>query len=386
MKVQVIVLGLSPTAKYVAREASLAGASCYGFDTKMGSAYHSRYFRQTRVVTEQELLRRLENDLLPTGNTYYVCPTSDEWVKFLAEQSLFQHERLKVSPGLRDGSFARLADKAKLEQLARELGLHYPRSAIFTPAGELPDLAGWRFPLFCKPADRAGLAHVMQGKKGWIVEQANELGQFRTIAGLADTELLIQEIIPGPEANIRVLGMVSRGGEETNDEIWTGVKARQYPPGFGSASLLVKEHDAQLIDIGRQLASATGYRGFFALEVKYSSADHRCYLIEVNTRPSLWFSATTTSRYQLVLRWINSFGLVSLPLAPPLVDKPVVWKYLYKDKVAKARASSNAAAQPYEDTPGALAAYAVWDPNDPLPFLHDLWNGASKLVIRKLKP
>lgn len=46
---KIIVLGLSATGKYVAKEASLLDIKCIGLDFKIGAGYYSKYFKKTEV-------------------------------------------------------------------------------------------------------------------------------------------------------------------------------------------------------------------------------------------------------------------------------------------------------------------------------------------------
>ena len=53
---------------------------------------------------------------------------------------------------------------------------------------------------------------------------------YLALKNLEGIELLIQEVIVGPESNIKVLGTVSSKGNRV--DTWIGIKYRQYPHGF----------------------------------------------------------------------------------------------------------------------------------------------------------
>lgn len=289
MKVEkIMVLGFSPTAKYVGKEAYRFNIKCLAFDFRKGPAMYSKYFEKTQILLQSEFLKLLEDNYLNDGIIYYVCPTSDEWIEFIdTNKKLFKGTNLVTSPSYLDGSYKLLADKFKLMNVAHTIGLNYPNSILFVPnIGNTPDFSSFDFPVFVKPSNRAGLATIMQGKKGWFFNDKDEWNSFEELKKLEGVELLIQEVIIGPESNLKVLGTVSSKGEKVNT--WIGIKYRQYPHGFGSGSLVVEDKkDYELDQITDKLLKETKYSGFFALETKFCNKRKKTYLIEVNTRP--WF-------------------------------------------------------------------------------------------------
>lgn len=386
MNNKLIVLGLSATSKYVAKEAYELGIDCYGFDTKKGCAYYSRYFIHTQVISEQtELLEFLKNQFLNTSCKYYVCPTSDEWVEFINQTSLFNHEQVVVNKDYISGKYQLLADKKQLQNLSRQLGLAYPKSVVFSAGDILPQIHHLEFPLFCKPTNRAGLSHIMKGKKGWVINSHHEFNQLNELEAIQGVELIAQEIIEGPETNIKVLGTVASGNDQ-NDimKYWTGCKARQYPPNFGSGSLVVYEYLPEMIKIAQTLIKHIKYEGFFALECKYCNKRNQLFIIEVNTRPSLWFGITTSSQSQFLAQWVNSFKIDKIDVTIPEKVIPTVWRYWYKDVIAHTIARKNSNQLEIDYPLGYMTSFAVWDRKDMKPFFYDLWNGITKLIYRKV--
>lgn len=381
MDIKVIILGLSATAKYVARECHLAEIECIGVDKSKGPSFYSKYFSETHVLPESFFSGFLRKLLEHTTSTYLVCPTSDEWIDFIASsETLFRQERLKTSPGYFNGSYSDLGDKKRLQKLCLEIGVAYPKSIVHTCSikEEAVPINNLNFPLFCKPTNRSGLADIMKGRKGWIVEKESQLHELIKNPKLSGIELIIQEIISGPESNIKVLGTVA-GTLAPNSE---GAKVRQFPPSFGSASLVVSDPNPELEEIAKKLVEKSGFDGYFALEAKYCSDKKQLIVIEVNPRPSLWFSATTASNTDLLKYWVNS--LITTNLEPKKIDitTPVIWKYLYKDWVAACIQKKDRKKINWSFPERATMTYSLWDLNDPLPFFYDLWVGLSKWFRR----
>lgn len=383
MKSRVIVLGMSPTGKYVGKEAYNFGIKCIVFDFKKGAAYYSKYFEKKEILSEEKLLKKLREKFLNNGMTYYICPTSDEWIAFINKNSsLFKDTNLVTSESYLDGTFDLLADKFKLLKLSEECGLNYPKSVVYVPGKDKePSLSSLEFPVFVKPTNRAGLAHVMKGKKGWLFNDINDWESFHLIKNLNDVELLIQEVILGKEENIKVLGTIANDRLYTKS--WVGIKYRQYPHGFGSGSLVGETQDYELDSITQILIERTNYSGFFALETKYCEKRKKTFIIEVNTRPGLWFGATTTANCSFVIEWINNFGKHHYNIESIRSERrktKVVWRYLYKDIFIGLLTSNNRFSIKKMIGEDIKMSYAVYDKMDLKPFVFDFFNGVKKIM------
>lgn len=379
-----LVLGLSPTAKYVAKESFRLGIPCYGIATSKGVSYYSKYFSEVEILSEQDVLQWIDNYLLSQNLSVYVCPTSDEWIEFIHTNASFFTEKCKVDKAYIDESFRLLADKKELQKLAKKLALNYPKSKIGVGGKELPNLKGMDFPYFCKPTNRAGLVDVMKGKKGWVINSLEELKKLLNEPPLKNVELIIQEIIQGPESNIWVLGTVGTDKESVKAPFWVGRKARQFPVNFGSGSLVIQEQNKEIEEIAIQLLKATKYQGFFALETKYCDFRKKMFIIEVNTRPSLWFGATSETKTEFVLHWMKNLGEKNLCFTEKSNEiEPVIWKYWYKDLAARLITKKDKIDSDVKLPEVFSKTYAVWDKNDIKPFFFDLWHGFSKFIQRK---
>lgn len=378
---KIIVLGLSPTAKYVGKEASLFNINCIAFDFKNGPSNYSRYFENTEIISESELLKKLKRDYLNDGVSYYVCPTSDEWVEFLHKnKNLFKNTNLKTSSSYLDGSYTLLADKFELMSISNKIGLNYPKSILFIPNNtNSPNLSSLDFPIFVKPSNRVGLDSLMKGKKGWLFHTKEDWNSFETLKNLEGVELLLQEVVLGPESNIKVLGTTALNGEKIDS--WIGIKYRQYPHGFGSGSLVVEDNkDNELDVITDKLLKETQYSGFFALETKFCDKRKKTFIIEVNTRPGLWFGSTTSAKCFFVLKWCRSLGFnINIEEKQQGDYKPVVWKYFYKDLFVSLKKNSQYSIK-INLPKQKINSYAVFDKRDLKPFIFDLYNGVKKKI------
>jgi len=169
----------------------------------------------------------------------------------------------------------------------------------------------------------------MNGNKVWIVDDAKQLSHLCQTLPDKVGNLLVQEIVKGPESNIFLWCAYINSQGRISAE-FTARKCRQYPPGFGSASLVVSESNNQVSSIASKFITGLGFKGIVAFEFKFDIDSGKYKLIEINPRPSLWFSASTSAGVYLIAEMIHDlFGLDSAPSCRQ--REGVTWKYTIKD-------------------------------------------------------
>lgn len=324
-----IVLGLSPTGLYAIRELGRAGVAVTGFARETGPARASRHLDAAHVVSAEEAVARLQA-LAPAGRPKPVLiPTSDQDVELiqahadaLAGQFLFQGS-------YSDGAAERLMTKDRLYALCREIGIAVPQSWDVA-RHEVAGLAGdMRFPCLVKPGRIDAVKAAMAGRKLWTCP---DLAAFKAAAAAlpeGDTRWVIQEIVPGPESEI-TLWTAYRDGAGTIHQEATARKLRQFPPGFGSASLVRTGPEPETAAASRRLLEAADYCGIAATEFKRDPRDGQLKIIEMNPRPSLWFAVTTAAGKTITLAAWRDLTCRDLPPEAPQIDE-VEWRYRLKD-------------------------------------------------------
>lgn len=373
----IIILGLSATGKYVAKEASQFGLSTYGIDFKEGPGRYSKYFKRSFKISFDETIEMIQA-MIGDDNQYFLLPTSDEWVEFVAKLDFSKLPNFKTSQAYTNGKYTILSDKAKLKKLCETLDINYPKSVqINLGDNKTIDISQLEYPLFVKPSNRSGYASLLKGKKGWLIQNLKEWNSFTQKEDLKHIDLLVQEVIQGPETNIYVLGTLANEGNFKN--YWIGKKARQYPADFGSASLVIEDDNRELLEMSKKICSSVNYNGFFAIESKYCDKRNKTYIIEINTRPGLWFGATSSANKSFVIQWYSLIsGKGFSPASLENHQYKVVWKYLYKDLFVRfLRRSEN-----LRIPKNTIKSYAVWDNKDLLPFAYDVLNGLVKKIFR----
>jgi predicted ATP-grasp superfamily ATP-dependent carboligase len=156
-----------------------------------------------------------------------------------------------------------------------------------------------RYPAILKPSLGHELRKRLRGKKLVEVADEAELLRWWRVFQEWQADVVIQECIPGTEQNIAVAGLyVDRAGR--CHSIFTAKKYRQYPPDFGSASYIESKWLPDIAKLSEDLVGKLGYRGICGTEFKWDVEDACWKLIEINCRPTLWFSITRATGVDIV--------------------------------------------------------------------------------------
>jgi D-aspartate ligase len=182
-----------------------------------------------------------------------------------------------------------LTDKARFHAMAERLGLPVPDTRFIDP---MADEAGWKrestFPLLLKPVTRQfnRWGKIAPDSKAVTVESRSQLEALWPHLMAAGTELVAQELIPGPESRIESYHTyIDPAGEVVAD--FTGRKIRTRPAEYGYSTSVVITDSADVREAGQDVAGRLGLVGVAKLDFK-RAPDGRLLLLEVNPRFTLW--------------------------------------------------------------------------------------------------
>jgi predicted ATP-grasp superfamily ATP-dependent carboligase len=182
-----------------------------------------------------------------------------------------------------------LVDKGRFQALAERLGLPVPATRRVRPAADSDpaDLGGLRFPVVIKPLTRDSRWSAIGGAgKAVHAETPEALRDLWPRLAAAGGELLVQELIPGPETRIESYhAYVDERGEVVAE--FTGRKIRTLPPSFGHSTAVEISDAADVAALGQTLAERLGLRGVAKFDFK-RAPDGALHLLEVNPRFNLW--------------------------------------------------------------------------------------------------
>ena len=382
-----VVMGLSPTGLYAVRELGRAGVPVLGVTREWQPGCTSKHL--SACIVEPDEARRLERLMahFPADTPRPVLiPTSDQDIEFIARHADLLSQRFVFQPSYAQDLIQTLLTKERFYALCEAEGVAYPRLWRCLPG----ELAGLRdqiaYPCMVKPSRIHDVKSLMAGQKGWIAEDAAAFDRLRAQIPAAAGVLLLQEIVPGPESAITLHATyVDRSGAFRQPI--SARKLRQYPPGFGSASLVVSAPEDGSRDIARRLLGALGYRGIAAAEFKRDPRDGRLKVIEINARPSLWFALATGAGQRLTLAAYHDLAGTGQSLPENAQTDGVVWRYAFKDMYsALFYRFRKGFVLPPPDTAvvGGVRrrVHPVFAADDPLPMLAEWWHFVRKALAR----
>jgi len=381
-----LVLGHSPTGLYAIRELGRAGVPMMSSGDAGQAATRSRYLSHgPKCITEARDEERLKAILSAgRGNGTARIPliaTSDQDIDFVHRHRSALMEHYAFQPSFSDGVAGAVLDKERFYPLCRE-------NSVIVPEGwdvardEVAGLADKvSYPCLIKPSLIHAVKGAMAGKKLFTAQTREEFVRLAANLPKGDTSWLVQEIVPGPDSQI-MLFCAYLDGDGAAHQVFTARKLRQYPPGFGSASLVISEWDPEMAETSLQLLRAIGYRGIAATEFKRDPRDGKLKVIESNPRPSLWFSVAEAAGKRPTLAAYCDMAGYPMPRELPQKDG-VLWRYGLKDRYSERFYRRNPDfVLPAPELPpnGAvktrLSPVYTWD--DPLPLQGDLTSMARK--------
>lgn len=385
-----IVFGLSPTGLYAIRELGRAGIPVYAVGDTVAAAAASKYVIDTLIASDpQARLDWLFATFPADGPKPVLIATSDQDVDFIIAHGDVLADRFVIQGSYLDGLAGRIMTKESFYALCETHGVAYP--GLWE--ADATELAGLRdqiaYPCMIKPSRIHDIKAEMAGRKGWIVRDAAEFDATLPDIPAHGGVMLVQEIVPGPESNITLFCgyFDGHGGVE---QAFTCRKLRQYPPGFGSASLVQSHDEPDTRQIAESFLTALGYQGIAGVEFKRDPATGQLKIIEINVRPSLWFSVSTEAGRRATLAAYHHLAGTGIRLPERPQVQAVRWRYGMKDLYSALfyrRKRDFILPAPDTETcgPATQRVGAVFTRDDPRPMTAELTNLVRKLMQRVTK-
>ena len=248
---------------------------------------------QTRVSAERRIAPAPQTDhaallrvLLDCPSNWegaYLLPVTDQCTRFVAqERDALQKKFLVGTPAWAE--LRRLMNKDLLYDLADSVGVPHPKrlpADSQSPIAQASAEIG--YPCIVKPI-RSPEFKALTGKKVFEAGSESELEEQLAVAARLGLDVMINEIIPGPERSLSSYRVLISGDHTVAAELCSQ-KVRQHPRDFGIGT--VHRTIEMMPDLrGHSLAllSEAGYTGYAQFEYKRDERDQCFKLIEVNTR------------------------------------------------------------------------------------------------------
>jgi predicted ATP-grasp superfamily ATP-dependent carboligase len=370
-----VVLGLLHAGLALARSLGRGGVPVEGLvlhRTDFGQS--SRYLSRSGFANGDEALLKA---LRGRPERPVVFPERDQHVEALLRR--WDEVRELADVPLPDDAevTTRLRRKEVLPELAAAAGVPAPHTV---EAGSEAAIraAGLQPPFLVKPAEGQEFALTF-GHKVVVAETEDEAVAAWSLAREHGFDTIVQELIPGSHERVHSLfTYIGRDGEPLGAVV--GRKVRQGPLRFGTSAVFESHYDPHVEELGLQLLSSVGYRGFAHVEFAHDPRDGQYKLLEVNTRLPVWAGLGLTRRFDLGLAAYRD--LCGDPVAPlGRLEDGVSWIYLGKDVYVSAQMARRRELGPR----GFLRPYvrgkkvrATWALDDPRPALASLRYLASR--------
>lgn len=217
---------------------------------------------------------------------WLVLPSNDHAVNTLARNKA----RLSPDLGIITESLEtieKIINKDRFLELSRSAGAIVPQTWYLRDVDD-PQIGELHYPVLTK--GRNGLSFFKKcHKKAFLAE---EEGQLRAQLAFLQTNLPIeetftQEVIPDDGSNkTESFTAFSIAGEIKAH--WSGVKLREHPLRFGTATFCKSIDGSQLLMYGKKILRALNYTGVCEIEFIKDPRDGVYKLIEMNARTWLW--------------------------------------------------------------------------------------------------
>jgi D-aspartate ligase len=214
---------------------------------------------------------------------------------------------------------ALLATKQRQYGIAAAHGMPVPATQFVRSPEEVSAFgAGARFPcllkpLHCRQWERVPPSHPFYFRKVVVVSTAGELEANYELSSQIDPQVVVQEVIEGPDtAKLVYLSCYGVSGERLGACLVREV--RTAPIYFGSASLVVPMHDPDVDALCDGFLRSIGYSGLCEIELKRDSRDGCVRMIEANPRYSV--TADAAPYLGVDLGWLHYLNLIGQPVAP----------------------------------------------------------------------
>ena len=284
----VLLLGGRENALSIARRFGRIGITVRASGASDRWALYSKYCAEPFPVPRDVNYQDYWAQLLLSGNHphlggHLLIACNDQAIEFIASnyRELKQsYVLMEASPKLQHS----FLNKKQTLELAREAGLSAPQ---FWPVSKLADLHKIRhelqFPIIIKPT----LSHQFQsvfGCKLFIIESDfDELVQKVTQAWDQGLEVMITEMIPGPDSALTsYYTYAGKTGEFLFD--YTKCVIRRYPMTHGGGCYHKSKWLPETAQMGRKFFKDAGLKGFGNIEFKRDPRDGLLKIIECNCR------------------------------------------------------------------------------------------------------
>jgi len=293
----VIVLGLYFPGIDIIKDLEKRGIPCIGIDSFDGAP--GLFLRKARtyvcpdpVISEKAWLDFLLQFKVNDGPKPVLMITTDKFILPLLNNDSLLSEHFLFN---RSENFAteRLMNKKTLIEAAYQSGIAVAKTVYFSEEpGFAKAVQSIQFPCLIRPAyskkwGYEPLKSIVGDSKLIKVDSETELKHWLDLVTPLDRDLMVQELIPGPDLNLFYL-VVYLSKDQRCLGYFCGQKLRITPIHFGSASYMKTVGSEPVLADALRLLNANNYWGPAGVEFKKDERTGEYKIVEINTRFGLW--------------------------------------------------------------------------------------------------
>lgn len=272
-----------------------------------------------------------------------------------------------------------LANKKNFYKLLEKYNLPHPKTYCPSNNLELKQITtDITYPCIVKPISSLDFGKEFHAK----VLKANsseELIEAYNKATSRGHEVVIQEVIPGNDTNMHLVGAYYNRKSEPL-AIFTFKRLRQYPHGFGNGALCISDFMPEISEICTSFLKKIKYHGLIDAEFKRDQRDNKFKFIEINPRTG--WQNRLAARCDVDLPYVAYMDANGEHIEKITSKKEgVKWLYMLND----ARSSFESILKgeltiiEYLRSLRGEKEYAIFAWDDPLPFFVFLYNLAHDI-------
>lgn len=327
------------------------------------SKYCRKYFRCPDYISDEfaDFILRLQR--AENLQDWLLIPSNDHAVYTISKHK----ERLAKCYRVITEDIAvisKIYNKRELLSLAVAVGVPIPPTVM--PLDANPDHIDLRYPVLIKGNN--GLSFYKRwGHKAIQIDNERDLRELwkSTLPGIAPDEYFVQELIPGKHKTISCTVFALDGEVKSH---WTGVKLREHPLTFGTATCCQSIKDEEILLQSKNLIRELGYTGVCEIEWLRDPRDDQAKLIEINARTWLWVGLAAICGVNYPLQIWEYLQQGTVPTEQDYLEDEI-WLNLYTDlfyslkRICKGMSSTREILSSYR-----TFHEACWDRHDPKPF------------------
>jgi D-aspartate ligase len=289
----VVILNMAYTGLGIARNLYWYGMPIVGVTAKRDIVgNHTRRAQVVFAPDSAESPQELSDFLVQMAGRFAAKPvlfaTRDQDVSFVEQfrGELAPHYLLPIP---NEGVLSLLLDKWSMAQAAQAADIPMPVTHRLSGLDEIQQL-GNRLPFPCvvKPITSSEWRGDREWKligqrKAFSVHSYEELlSEYKTISQVTP-QILLQELIPGPDSNLYTFGCYFDRNSDLKGSFF-GRKLLQYPAGFGTGFVVECAAPSAVQEYSVRLLQSLRYHGVAECEFKLDGRDGKFKFIEANAR------------------------------------------------------------------------------------------------------